>query len=58
MGSQHMKCKACDGTGLLMDDEEWRYTCSICHGDGFISRYESKENQDLLDVDLNSRTLK
>ncbi|WP_163578451.1 hypothetical protein [Gracilibacillus thailandensis] len=52
-----MKCKACEGTGLLMDDEEWRYTCSICHGDGFISRYESKENMELIDVDLNKRTL-
>ncbi|WP_018922090.1 hypothetical protein [Salsuginibacillus kocurii] len=29
-------CPACGGTGLLMDDEEWRYTCSICGGNGEV----------------------
>ncbi|ENH97170.1 hypothetical protein J416_06982 [Gracilibacillus halophilus YIM-C55.5] len=55
-GSQDMRCKACDGSGLLMDDEEWRYTCSICNGDGFVSKYEAAEN-DIVDTDITNRTL-
>ncbi|HLR52149.1 MAG TPA: hypothetical protein VK072_04665 [Candidatus Avamphibacillus sp.] len=28
------RCKACDGTGMLADDEGWQYECSVCHGTG------------------------
>lgn len=28
-------CLACDGDGLLMDDEEWHYTCKVCGGSGY-----------------------
>ncbi|MBM7554209.1 hypothetical protein [Thalassobacillus pellis] len=50
-------CKACDGSGLLMDDEEWRYTCSICGGDGVFLQGESPEPSERLDVDEMNRTL-
>ncbi|WP_198520837.1 hypothetical protein [Alteribacter populi] len=50
-------CKACDGSGLLMDDEEWRYTCSVCGGDGVMSMGESPEPEKPFSVDENNRTL-
>ncbi|WP_181397538.1 MULTISPECIES: hypothetical protein [Gracilibacillus] len=49
-----MRCKACEGSGLLMDDEEWHYTCTICNGDGFVSRYEEKE---MRETDPNNRII-
>lgn len=54
MGSQEFACKACDGTGLLRDDEQWQYTCTICHGDGFVSVFEAPEK---LQVDENHRVM-
>ncbi|WP_162840601.1 MULTISPECIES: hypothetical protein [Gracilibacillus] len=54
MGSQQFACKACDGTGLLMDDNQWQYTCSICHGDGYIARMETVEK---LEVDETNRVI-
>ena len=49
-------CKACEGSGLLLDDEEWRYTCRICGGDGV--RYPSDPaDPELRDVDENNRIL-
>ncbi|WP_163536634.1 hypothetical protein [Gracilibacillus sp. YIM 98692] len=57
MGSQEMKCKACEGSGLLMDDEEWHYTCTICNGDGFVSKFEESATPDLTEMDQNNRTL-
>jgi hypothetical protein len=35
--------KACDGTGLLADDENWQYTCTVCGGDGILLPGESTE---------------
>ncbi|GEL77559.1 hypothetical protein [Tenuibacillus multivorans] len=57
MGSQEYKCKACEGSGLLMDDEEWHYTCTVCGGDGFVSDYENREPSQIRDVDENNRIL-
>ncbi|NIK12052.1 hypothetical protein [Alkalibacillus almallahensis] len=57
MGSQDSRCKACDGAGLLMDDEEWRYTCTVCGGDGFVSVYDQEDNRHLSNVDENNRIL-
>ncbi|GIO24293.1 hypothetical protein [Oceanobacillus sp. J11TS1] len=54
MGSQEFACKACDGSGLLMDDEQWQYTCTICHGDGFVAAVEKTEK---LQVDENNRVI-
>ncbi|GEN46058.1 hypothetical protein [Alkalibacillus haloalkaliphilus] len=57
MGSQQFRCKACDGAGLLMDDEEWRYTCTVCSGDGYVSKYESQQGSRINEVDENNRIL-
>ncbi|SER98643.1 hypothetical protein SAMN04487944_11491 [Gracilibacillus ureilyticus] len=56
MGSQEMRCKACEGSGMLMDDEQWHYTCSICNGDGFVSKVE-EDDHPIIDTDVNHRIL-
>ncbi len=43
MAQRGERCKACDGTGLLADDEFWQYTCTVCGGDGLVSPGESPE---------------
>ncbi|MFB4165280.1 hypothetical protein ACE1TI_16085 [Alteribacillus sp. JSM 102045] len=50
-------CKACDGTGLLMDDEQWKYSCSVCGGDGVLQVGENPEPDTTFEVDENNRTL-
>lgn len=47
-------CRACEGTGMLADDEGWQYQCSVCSGTG--DRTEMKE-ADILSVDENNRLL-
>lgn len=47
------RCKACDGTGMLADDEGWQYKCSVCHGTGTASKEETK----VMTVDENNRLL-
>ncbi|WP_171051778.1 hypothetical protein [Alteribacter natronophilus] len=47
-------CLACEGSGLLMDDEEWHYTCTICGGSG---EYTSSVASEVQDTDPNHRTL-
>lgn len=49
-------CKACDGSGMLSDDEGWQYGCSICRGIGSMTTVggtaelkETDENNRLLD---------
>ncbi|SDJ69154.1 hypothetical protein [Salimicrobium halophilum] len=37
MSDRDLICKACDGHGLLRDDESWQYTCTICSGTGFAT---------------------
>ncbi|WP_175480464.1 hypothetical protein [Gracilibacillus ureilyticus] len=51
-----MRCKACEGSGMLMDDEQWHYTCSICNGDGFVSKVE-EDDHPIIDTDVNHRIL-
>lgn len=48
-------CKACEGSGMLADDEGWQYTCSVCHGIG-KSKYKSDQAK-VLKVDQNNRLL-
>ena len=50
-------CKACDGTGLLSDDEGWRYHCTLCSS--VITSYTEHDIQEtrLLAVDENNRLL-
>lgn len=47
-------CKACEGTGMLADDEGWQYECSVCHGKGELIGQEAAR---ILSVDENNRLL-
>jgi len=53
MSTKTDRCKACDGTGMLADDEGWQYKCSVCHGDGVHTTDETK----IMSVDENNRLL-
>ncbi|KGP71407.1 hypothetical protein [Pontibacillus yanchengensis] len=58
MARHEIRCTACDGSGLLMDDEEWRYTCTICDGTGEMKADQSHGvTNKHFDVDENNRTL-
>ncbi|UFU00606.1 hypothetical protein KO561_06630 [Radiobacillus kanasensis] len=50
-------CKACEGTGMLADDEEWQYTCTVCGGDGHLSPGENPTPDKYINVDENNRIL-
>ncbi|WP_181350349.1 hypothetical protein [Thalassobacillus sp. CUG 92003] len=47
-------CKACDGFGMLRDDEEWFYMCRICGGSGIMGE---EQFSTVLEVDENNRLL-
>lgn len=49
-------CKACEGTGMLADDEEWQYTCTVCGGEGYVQQ-EHPASSTVLHVDENNRIL-
>ncbi|HLR67423.1 hypothetical protein [Virgibacillus alimentarius] len=49
-------CKACEGTGMLADDEGWQYMCSVCHGEGTVHKTASRQAK-LMSVDNNNRLL-
>lgn len=57
MAQRGERCKACDGSGLLADDEFWQYTCTVCGGDGQLSPGESPEPSKLINVDETNRIL-
>lgn len=46
-------CRACEGTGMLADDEGWQYTCSICGGEGSNNSAPTR----ILEVDETNRLL-
>ncbi|MFC2947491.1 hypothetical protein [Virgibacillus sediminis] len=50
-------CRACEGTGMLADDEGWQYTCSICRGDGSYSKDDAAKGARVLEVDETNRLL-
>lgn len=50
-------CKACDGTGMLADDEAWKYTCTVCNGDGVVQPGENTSPNEPLSVDVMNRYL-
>jgi len=50
---QHV-CKACEGSGMLADDEGWQYECSVCHGRGELTQAEQAR---IMAVDENNRLL-
>ncbi len=49
-------CKACEGTGILSDDEGWQYNCSVCRGKGTVDEAEYTSAK-LMSVDENNRLL-
>ncbi|SDI45959.1 hypothetical protein [Natribacillus halophilus] len=57
MGKRDNTCTACDGTGLLMDDEQWKYPCTICNGDGIFMESDNPDPDHPINVDDNNRTL-
>ncbi|MFB4167963.1 MULTISPECIES: hypothetical protein [unclassified Virgibacillus] len=50
-------CKACEGTGMLSDDEGWHYQCSVCHGDGKYDMADITRSARIMEVDENNRLL-
>lgn len=56
MMSRENTCKACEGVGLLSDDEGWQYTCSVCHGEGIVDQSAVKQAK-IMSVDENNRLL-
>lgn len=52
------ECPACNGTGLLSDDEEWQYYCSICGGDGTVDTTEMGRRAEHVEVDQMNRVLR
>lgn len=57
MVDRNTVCKACEGTGMLADDEEWQYTCTVCGGDGHFYPEDKPEPSNLINVDENNRIL-
>lgn len=49
-------CRACEGTGMLADDESWQYICSMCNGDGKYHK-ENIIHPKRMNVDENNRLL-
>ncbi|WP_160141744.1 hypothetical protein [Salicibibacter halophilus] len=50
-------CSSCDGSGLLMDDEQWQYPCTICGGDGIFRKGDPTHPDRPINVDDMNRTL-
>ncbi|WP_168927245.1 hypothetical protein [Virgibacillus necropolis] len=55
MVERNNTCKACEGTGMLADDEGWQYKCSVCGGEGV--RDDNSGPTRILDVDATNRLL-
>lgn len=49
-------CRACEGTGMLSDDEGWRYECSVCTGSGKFYIGATQPTK-VMSVDENNRVL-
>jgi len=49
-------CIACEGTGMLADDEGWQYECSICAGSGEFQLGATQATK-IMSVDENNRVL-
>ncbi|GGH84536.1 DnaJ-class molecular chaperone [Pullulanibacillus pueri] len=57
MTPREQVCKACDGTGLQADDENWQYKCPVCGGDGILDLEGNYETARTVAVDENNRVL-
>lgn len=49
-------CRACEGTGMLADDEGWQYECSVCAGSGKFQIGATQATK-IMAVDENNRLL-
>ncbi|MEK3936584.1 hypothetical protein MKY41_14800 [Sporosarcina sp. FSL W7-1349] len=47
-------CKACEGSGMLADDEGWQYACKVCGGGGVL---KAANGSHVMEVDPNNRLL-
>lgn len=50
-------CTACEGTGMMADDEGWQYRCSICHGTGVVEKDGRRGAARIMEVDEMNRLL-
>lgn len=57
MVDRESTCRACEGTGMLADDEGWQYNCSVCRGTGHISVENNFDSARIMSVDENNRLL-
>ncbi|MBO0993801.1 hypothetical protein [Bacillus sp. SD088] len=57
MTDRELTCKACEGTGMLADDEGWQYNCSVCRGKGVLPANEARQSAEIITVDDNNRLL-
>ena len=57
MVDRESTCRACEGTGMLADDEGWQYNCSVCRGKGHISVENNFDSARIMSVDENNRLL-
>jgi DnaJ-class molecular chaperone len=55
MINRNEQCKACEGVGMLADDEGWQYRCPICGGEG--TQPDEKASAKVMSVDDNNRLL-
>lgn len=56
MADNKVTCEACEGTGMLADENGWQYTCTICNGEGKIDP-EQKRSKRNPEVDEHKRNL-
>ncbi|MFZ3579125.1 hypothetical protein [Virgibacillus sp. DJP39] len=57
MIEREQTCRACEGEGMLADDEGWKYKCSICDGDGKLDNGYTRDSAKLFNVDETNRLL-
>ncbi|MBS4220639.1 hypothetical protein KHA96_20285 [Bacillus sp. FJAT-49711] len=57
MVDRELTCRACEGTGMLSDDEGWQYNCSVCRGAGVVEADGGLQSAKLMSVDENNRLL-
>ncbi|MEW9677243.1 hypothetical protein ABRT01_13820 [Lentibacillus sp. L22] len=57
MVNREQTCKACEGTGMLADDEGWQYNCSVCKGTGILPEKNESREARVMTVDENNRLL-
>lgn len=54
MADRNQHCKACEGAGMLADDEGWQYSCPVCGGAGSVAENDTTK---IMEVDENNRLL-